>query len=262
MLKNIMVHLDSASTCSERIRLAGKLAQQHGARLTGLYVFSSPRQNEPDRQLADARDLFAEQTRDAGFATEFLQVDTGFLHTGITEMVGYYASFTDLLVVNQPLQADRNKQYEVITSPERLLLGTGKPVLVIPQHGTAKKIGERIMVAWKAGPKASRATHDAMPLLRLAKHVNMVSVGDAMFASDENKRLADYLALHDVNANVETIPYGALGVGDTLLNLAADDDIDMMVLGVHIANRRGRLDMGEIGAYLLRQMTVPMLLSH
>jgi nucleotide-binding universal stress UspA family protein len=118
------------------------------------------------------------------------------------------------------------------------------------------------MVAWKAGPKASRALHDAMPLLRAAKHVNLVSIGKTTFSPGEAERLSRYLALHNVVADVELIPPGDLSVGDTLLNLVADDNIDLLVLGVHITTRRGHLDMGEIGSYLLGQMTVPMLLSH
>ncbi len=80
--------------------------------------------------------------------------------------------------------------------------------------------------------------------------------------SDENERLSKYLSLHGVTASLEMIPTGSLSVGDTLLNLVTDDNIDMMVLGVHIVSRRGQLDMGDIGTYLLGQMTVPMLLSH
>ena len=118
------------------------------------------------------------------------------------------------------------------------------------------------MVAWKAGPKASRAMHDAMPLLQAAKSVNMVSIGQATFSPDEGERLSRYLALHNVSADMELIPPGDLSVGDTLLNQVSDDKIDLLVLGVHIMTRRGKLDMGAVCRHLLGQMTVPMLFSH
>lgn len=262
MFKDIMVHLDQSPACENRLEAAIVLAKQHGAKLTGLYVYSSLRQKDPTAETAGVRESFNQQTQGAGLATEFLDVDLVFLQTGVAEIIGYYASFTDLLIVSQPLSADRDKQHEFITSPERLLLGTGRPVLIIPRYGSFPHIGERIMVAWKAGPKASRATHDAMPLLRSAKHVNMVSVGNATFTEGEGERLAHYLSLHGVNASIERIPSGDLSVGDTLLNLVADDNMDLMVLGIHIVTKRGHLDMGSIGSYLLDHMTVPMLLSH
>lgn len=262
MLKDIMVHLDQAPSCRSRIAAAITLAKQHDACLTGLYIYSSPHLEQPDQLLADIRTMFQQQTEGAGVATDWLAVDLGFSRVGVAEMIGYYVSFTDLLVVSQPLTADKSKQHSVITSPERLLLGSGRPVLIVPAFGTFPHIGERIMVAWKAGPKASRAMYDAMPLLQSAKHVNMVSIGKAAFSPGENERLSRYLALHNVPAVIERIPPGTLSVGNTLLNLAADDNIDLLVLGIHITSRRGQLDMGEIGSYLLGQMTVPMLLSH
>ena len=262
MLKDIMVHLDQAPSCQNRLEAAITLAKQHGARLTGLYVYSSPRVEPSDRPLAEIREMFQQQTAAGEVVADWLEVDLGFSQTGVAEMIGYYASFTDLLVVSQPLTADMDKQHAVITSPERLLISSGRPVLIIPRSGYLPPIGERVMVAWKAGPKASRAMHDAMPLLQAAKSVHMVSVGQTTFSPDEGERLSRYLALHNVSADMELIPTGDLSVGDTLLNQVSDDKIDLLILGVHIMTRRGRLDMGAVCRHLLGQMTVPMLLSH
>jgi nucleotide-binding universal stress UspA family protein len=262
MLKDIMVHLDQSPSCKGRLEAAITLAKQHGASLTGLYVYSSPRLEQPDHQSAEIREMFQHQTDGTGIASDWLDVDIGFSEVGVAEMIGYYASFTDLLVVSQPLTANRDKQHSVITSPERLLLSSGRPVLIIPASGACSTIGERIMVAWKAGPKASRAMNDSMPLLRTAKSVKIVSVDKATFSPGEGERLSRYLELHKVPADIELIPPGDLSVGDTLLNLVSDDNIDLLVLGVHIASRRGKLQIGAIGSYLLGQMSVPMLLSH
>jgi len=262
MLKDIMVYLDRAPSCKSRLDAAITLAKQHGASLTGLHVYSSPHLNQPEKEAVEVRKMFQGQIDGTGIVSDWLDVDLGFSRVGVAEMIGYYASFTDLLVVSQPLTADKDKQHSVITSPERLLLGSGRPVLIIPASGACPTIGERIMVAWKAGPKASRALHDAMPLLRAAKQVNMVSVGKTTFSPGESERLSRYLALHNVPADIELIPPGELSVCNTLLNLVADDNIDLLVLGVHITTKRGQLDMGDIGSALLGQMTVPMLLSH
>ncbi len=262
MFKDIMVHLDQTLSCKNRLEAAINMAKQHGASLTGLYVYSSPRMNQPLQQLEQVREMFQKKIEGAGVASDWLEVDLGFSRVGVAEMIGYYTSFTDLLVVSQPLTAERNKQHSAITRPERLLIGSGRPVLIIPASGAFPHIGERIMVAWKAGPKASRALHDVMPLLQTAEHVSMVSVDKKTYSPDEGERLSRYLKLHDIKAELELIPPGDLSVGTTLLNLVADDNVDLMVLGVHISTRRGQLDMGDVGSYLLGQMTVPMILSH
>ena len=262
MLKDITVYLDQAPSCQNRLEAAITLAKQHGAHLTGLFVYSSLRSEQSELPSSETREMFQQQTAESEVAAEWLEVDLGYSQTGVAEMIGYYASFTDLLVVSQPLTADREKQFTVITSPERLLVSSGRPVLIIPSSGYLPPLGERVMVAWKAGPKASRAMHDAMPLLQAAKSVSMVSVGQATFSPDEGERLSRYLALHNVSADMALIPTGELSVGDTLLNQVSDDKIDLLVLGVHIMTRRGRLDMGAVCRHLLGQMTVPMLLSH
>ena len=262
MFKDIMVHLDQKLSCKNRLEAAINLAKRHDASLTGLYVYSSPRMNQPLQQLEKIREMFLKKVAEAGVASDWLEVDLGFSRVGVAEMIGYYTSFTDLLVVGQPLNAERNKEHSVITSPERLLIGSGRPVLIIPASGAFPDIGERIMVAWKAGPKASRAMHDVLPLLQTAEHVSMVSVGKTTYSPDERERLSRYLELHNINAEIELIPPGDLTIGDTLLNLVTDDKIDLVVLGVHISTRRGHLDMGDVGSYLLGQMTVPMILSH
>jgi nucleotide-binding universal stress UspA family protein len=262
MLKDIMVHLDQSESCKGRLEAAISLAKCHGARLTGLYVYTGPRLKDPVQKAEEIRELFQQQTDGSGVDTNWLDVDLGFTAVGVTEMIGYYASFTDLLVVSQPLSANKDKQHSSITSPERLLLGTGRPVLIIPNSGAMPSLGKRVMVAWKAGPKASRALHDAMPLLQAAQHVSMVSIGQSNFNDGENDLLSGYLDLHNVSVSMELVPPGDLSVGDTLLSLVSDDNIDLLVLGVHILTKRGHLDMGEIGSYLLTQMTVPVLLSH
>lgn len=262
MLKSIMVHLDSDSSCANRLKTAIALAQAQGASLTGLYVYTGPRLKNPEQQLADLQALFTQQTTGSGLVVEFLDIDIGYNRIGVAEMVGYYASFADLLVISQPRATERDKQHEFITSPERLLLGTGCPILVIPASGYDRPVGRRAIVAWKAGPKASRALHDAMPLLRTADHVSAVSVGDKTFSRDEHKRLSSYLKQHGIDPDVTMVPLGHLSVEDTLLNLVADYNADLLVFGVHITTRRGQFDMGRIGESLLQQMTVPMLISH
>ena len=111
MFKDIMVHLDQSPACENRLEAAIVLAKQHGAKLTGLYVYSSLRQKDPTVETAGVRKSFDQHTQGAGLATEFLDVDLVFLQTGVAEIIGYYASFTDLLIVSQPLSADRDKQH-------------------------------------------------------------------------------------------------------------------------------------------------------
>lgn len=264
MLKDILVHVGNTpgcASCEQRVEAAAALAQRYNARLTGLYVYAGPGLRRPEQQPEYVREALFSRLERSGLDTAWRAVDLGFSSTSVAEMVSYQACFTDLLVIGQPT-GERVDPHTWLSGPERVLIGSGRPVLIIPRSGSFPHIGSRVMVAWKAGPKASRALYGALPLLQSAEHVSMVSVGSEGFQANEADLLGSYLARHDVKARLEHVPSGDLSIGDTLLNLVADEGIDLLVLGVHVIARRTQLDMGEVARYLLGQMTVPMLLSH
>ena len=260
-LKDILVHLDQTPACRTRVQAAMTLARQHDACLRGLYVYESPRLKNVDQTIADVQTAFQQQVEASGLSPGWVAVDLGVTKISVVEMLSYQSCFTDMLVVSHPTDW-RQGQTTAYAGLERLMLGTGCPVLVVPVSGSMATLGERIMVAWKAGPKASRALHDTVPLLKQAKQINLISVGKKAGFSEEIGRLNDYLACHKLTANIEQIPRGNLNIGDTLLNLCADDAIDLIVMGVHLTTSRGKLSVGEVGNQLLGQMTVPLLLSN
>ena len=260
-LKDILVHLDQTPACKTRVQAAISLAKQHDACLRGLYVYESPRLKNTEQAVAHVRSAFQQQVEESDVRSGWVAVDLGVSKISVVEMLSYQTCFTDMLVVSHPTDW-RRQQTTAYAGLERLMLGTGCPVLVVPVSGALSTLGERIMVAWKAGPKASRAMRDVMPLMKMAKQVNLVSVGKSTGFAEEVVRLNEYLACHNLTANIEQIPKVGLNIGDTLLNMCADDALDLIVMGVHLTTTRGKLSLGEVGNQLLGQMTVPMLLSN
>ena len=260
-LKDILVHLDQTPACRTRVQSAINLARLHGACLRGLYVYESPRMSNIEHTVTEVRSAFQRQVGEFDIPSEWFSIDIGVSKISVVEMLSYQTCFTDMLVVSHPTDW-RQDQTTAYVGLERLMLGTGCPVLVVPVSGSAATLGERIMVAWKAGPKASRAMRDTIPLMKLAKQINLISVGKKAGFDEEVSRLNGYLACHNLTANIEQIPKNNLNVGNTLLNLCADDAIDLIVMGVHLTTTRGKLSLGEVGNQLLGQMTVPMLLSN
>jgi hypothetical protein len=56
-----------------------------------------------------------------------------------------------------------------------VILGGGRPVLVVPNDGLALASARRILVAWSDTREASRAAFDALPLLQQADAVKVVT---------------------------------------------------------------------------------------
>lgn len=266
-IKDILVHIDERECSAARLDLAIRLAQEHNAHLAGIFVehhsfFPFCVSTTADAPLA-ARELFEEATANAGLSTEWIQVpDTAGL--GIAESVIIHAYYRDLLIIGQLDYDDRCSLPHDF--PDQVILGCGRPVLVVPYVGHFASIGRRVMVAWRSGPESARSINDALPMLVRAEVVAAVSAPSGR-GDDHIKplsgNLAEHLQRHNITAESDTLFRDDIGVGDQILNYASDHGSDLIVLGVYSQSRRGgQLFLGDVSRHLLRCMTVPTLMSH
>ncbi len=266
--KDILVHVDNRPTCSSRLETAVRLAVQQKARLTGLYVLPHPGylRIDSDREAlaASARETFDAAVAVAELETEWLCVDGQSSGLDVAHALNLHAHYHDLVVVSQNDERYHDRSIPSYL-PERAILGSGRPVLVVPYAGSFPVLGKRVMLAWRGGPESSRAVHDAMPLLRQAEAVRVISVqgpgGDEAFRS-HNADICRHLERYGINASGEKLNSAGLSVGDLLLNRCADEGIDLLVMGAFSQTRRGHQTLGEVGRHLLEFMTVPVLMSH
>jgi nucleotide-binding universal stress UspA family protein len=76
------------------------------------------------------------------------------------------------------------------------------------------------------------------------------------------KAFLAHLGRHGVEAKARKLDSGGLAVGDVLLNLVADEGIDLVVMGAYGHSRMRELMLGGATRTLVRQMTAPTLFSH
>jgi nucleotide-binding universal stress UspA family protein len=274
-LKDALVHVDNDPACISRVDVAVALAARHGAHLTGLHVMGWPRLpgyvelelppnflEEQRRQLEvlarQAEERFHERARRRGIRGEW-RADIG----DVIATMKLHARYADLTVVGQGRDLV-NASYDLAFLPEELALGVGRPVVVVPRYGTFENVGERILVAWNGSREATRAVHDALPLLQRASKVHILSI-DPEHDSGPRVPSADialHLARHGVVAEAASTLGVDVGVGDLLLSRAADLSIDLIVMGAYGHSRVREMVLGGVTRHLLRNMTVPVLMSH
>ena len=270
-IKDILLHLDNSANCPARIDMAVKLAALHGAHLKGLYVvthtYYAPREITGRTETADRIEaMFNEKSAQAGISSEWLYVDWSVVGAGITEVVSIYSYYSDLLIVSQPDHGAHNASTPA-DLPERLGLGSGRPVLIVPYTGNYSGACERVMIAWRSGRESSRIVNDSLPILKKAIHVSVVTV-DNPENSENNmvkdvKRLCDYLSRHGVTAKHDQILMSSnFPIGDVLLNHACEKKMDLLIMGAFSPNRRGVFALGPVSRHLMNHMTVPVLISH
>ena len=270
-LKDILLHIDNSPSFSHRLDLAISLTRTHGAHLKGLYVLShsyyAPRYGMGATEAArKAEEQFCERTAQAGVSAEWIFADWSVVGVSVTEILNLYAYYTDLVIVGQPDHSSTD-QSTPLDLPERLGLGAGRPLLVVPYAGNFPSIGERVMIAWKSGREAVRAANDALPILEKAAAVKVVtiSLAGSSDSSDEDNALSicAHLGRHAVNATHENIHVSSsMSIGDMLLNHACEQNMDMLVMGAYAQSRRGVFMHSPVARHLLNFMTVPILISH
>ncbi len=266
-LKDLLVYIDLSSTCETRLATAIQLGQWQKAKLTGLYAIPPHRASDfeqPYKLAEQAKLQFLQSVAQAGLESEWLCVDTSRSNLDLAQTISLYAHYRDMLIVSQAETA-AEKQSTPGDLAEKAVLGAGRPVLVVPYACDTRTIGKRVMLVWRGGPESSRAMHDSMPLLRAAESVHVISIqgfgGDEAYES-HNADICSHLRRYEVNALSEKHVTAGLSIGDMLLNRCADEGIDLMVIGAFSQFRRGNQILGDVGRYLLKSMTVPVLMSH
>jgi nucleotide-binding universal stress UspA family protein len=88
-------------------------------------------------------------------------------------------------------------------------------------------------------PKAVRALSDALPFLRVAEQVELVSItGEKdLTTSVPGAEVAPHLARYSVNVNVVNLPALDGDVAETLRNHATLTHADMIVMGAYAHSR-------------------------
>jgi nucleotide-binding universal stress UspA family protein len=123
---------------------------------------------------------------------------------------------------------------------------------------------QRIIVAWDGSAKAARAAADALPFLRAAEAVEIVSITGEKKISDAlaGAGIAPYLARHGVAVSVRSLPAQGGDVAQTLRDTATLARADMIVMGGYVHSRLREMIFGGVTQSLLKSSPVPLLISY
>ncbi|MEI6212457.1 MAG: universal stress protein [Desulfuromonadales bacterium] len=262
-IKDILLYLDDSFRNENRIEVALNLARVHSSTLTGISILTheyyQPRQNSLEERLAAGGELLQNMAHGTGVQVVLKMIESAVVGTGVRELLTGESHCSDLLITGQ--ESRRRQAGSAVV--ERLILASGRPVLVVPTVGTFPTVGTKILVAWRNGREAGRVIHDALPVLKKAGQVTLLSVADDGNADGTAwERILQHLAHHGVNARTDMQPATSAPLADTVLNLACEGGFDLLIMGAFCAPSRSGARLGPAASQILRQMTIPVLMSH
>jgi nucleotide-binding universal stress UspA family protein len=272
-LKTLAVHLDAGARSRDRLAVAVRLAVRFGAQVAGLFADERPqrlgtsgrRRRVAWREAAtEAAASFEEKLRDAGLRSAWWQVDEAEPDPG--GVAGRYCRYADLAIVGQHDPEDPRVPADFAA---KVMLDSGRPVMVVPWNWTHPDVGRRIVLAWDGTREAARALTDALPLLALAERVHV-----AMLTRDGQRvgrtrgpgpRIAHHLDAHGIAAQYQAVLVDGRrrperAARDAILNFGAEVGADLVVMGAR--GRRGAFPRaGRRTRESLATMTAPVLFS-
>jgi len=274
--KDMLLLLDDTRGAAGRVRAAVAFARSHAAEVDALHLsmhqeipgyiaveLSSSvlalRDEALEKEGKASRQSFEGACKAAGIAGRFRQAIASPGELADTAIAA--ARLSDLVVLGQPDEEEGGWIGPWLL--ESVLLGSGRPALVVPYIGAHETIGRNVLVGWDGGREAARAVHDAMPILAGADKVTVISVNrEPDMQHPGVAEVAEHLARHGVKAEHHSIKIDQISAADYMLNRASDEDADLVVMGAYAHNRIRELVLGGMTKGMLHHMTVPVFLSH
>lgn len=260
-LKNILVHQDQTKASRARLELAVFLSKQHDAHLKVIFARGGWRQSISEH-AREAKREFDELAADIN--AEWIEGDAYNPDKNLIDQLTWHARHSDLLILGQYNETDHG--FAPANLVETMMLTCGRPVLIVPHIWRFKELGQEIMVAWDRNRESVRAVNDAIPFLKRARRVHLVAVTSKKPAPEKKfdrcQDLATHLSYHGIEAETNNLVARDIDITNLLLSVLTDGHIDLMVMGGYGHARVREMVLGGVTRDILKQMPVPVLMSH
>ncbi len=172
--------------------------------------------------------------------------------------IGSYGRVFDLIVLGRPGRAPQNPRMAPL---EAALFDSGRPVLIAPPT-PPKELGRNLLVAWNGSTEQARTNAFAMPLLRGADEVTVLTVEGGMTPGPTGDEVALHLVRNGAPATAVTVAPAGRTTGETILDHAKLRGCDLIVKGAYAQSRLRQMIFGGATRHILAHATLPVLMAH
>ncbi len=271
-ITTIALHVEPGAleTVDACLTLPLAIAEAHAAHMTALVFAASMFRDASGADLTSLteQDLIAREDAVAVHVKKELEArDLRFevrgrssFAYGVGEVLADQMRVSDLGIVSFGSGTDVGKRFVASAG----IFSSGRPLLLVPPDHVAAAHPSRLILAWDASPASVRAIHGALPFIKRAEAVTVVSVTDdkEFRQGQSGVELAHLLARHGAQVAFRPVQRGRGGVGAAILDVAREVQANMMVMGAVRHAPLHNLVFGSATMDLLdRGPTLPTLLA-
>lgn len=167
----------------------------------------------------------------------------------------------DLIVFTLP-EGGRTGVDDPLAIVPDLALAARAPVLAVPPTVKTFAATGRALVAWDGSAEAGAALRAAVPLLKRASTVDVVTIEEADKAHFPAGAAPEYLARHGIGAQWHSWPRKGRAIDVALAEAIDHLAADWVVMGAFGHSRLREFVFGGVTRAMLRGAQVPLLLAH
>ncbi len=179
------------------------------------------------------------------------------LQNAVPMAIGSIGRVADLMVVPQPGPLPRMPE----SLFEGALFDSGRPVLVVPS-GRHAAVGKKVVVAWNGSTETARAVSLAMPLMKGAEAIEVISIEGAMVQGPTGAELATALRRHDLPVTARHCESGGKSTGQAMVDQATKSGADLIVKGAYTQSRLRQMIFGGLTRHLILHSPIPVMFAH
>ncbi|QRI63985.1 universal stress protein [Shinella sp. PSBB067] len=271
--KSILVNLDVDGSIASIVKTAVEVARGSNARLIGFCAADAylpvtgpegavlaaevmrQMQDDDRRRFSELREEF-EKLVFGAVETEWrdAQENPTYALVQVSRMAD--------LILTEAREGAATGNRSRMADPASVVLQAGRPLLIAGAGaGAAPAPGRKVAIAWKDAREARRAVVDAVPLLRHAEEVTVVTVAATIdqWAREGVADVAAFLASHGITARKEAIE--SARESERLLEFIDANEIDLVVSGAFGHSRLREWAFGGVTRSLLDEKRLNRFMS-
>lgn len=275
-MKTILVSLANLEHIDETLEAAIYIARQNDGHVIGYYpipgasliVYASPGADLPideslkhlyQKHLPDVKTKFEERMKRSGVKYEWRE-DQRF-ESQLTKAILEHGREADIIIMAHAAPGSKTASDE-IAFIANMVLGAGRPVLIVPPSKAEAFKADKIAIGWNASREASRAAFDSLPFLENAEEVILAWINPKSKAGKlPGTELAAALARHNVSVTVKGISNRSR-TSKAMINMVKEHDIDLLVIGAYGHSRIREQILGGVTEHILKNLPCPVLLAN
>jgi nucleotide-binding universal stress UspA family protein len=172
----------------------------------------------------------------------------------------YAGALADLIVVGRD-DPNRDSAYRHMAMFGGILAATHTPVLICSKDGKQFDPFGMAVVAWNDSFEAANALRAALPLLKQASAVHILTIDEDKDRDFPPLGASEYLSRHGVHAELISESRGTLSINDKLVASAQSLGASYLVMGAYGHHRVREYLFGGVTRSLLQECPLPLVLA-